>query len=853
MFAMKTKRKSKKEENVLEIAQYALTEKTEYGDTNVAETDIRPGKIAEMESIADIGSNNVTNVDSKEILDRLIMQDIVDKPIRSNVAPINNKIVANSKTRVPVKEKYHSSKHVVDLRKHYLIEKYNLHTIDQPRSPLLKRFMSGIAGHRERIAWHFPERTRFQSTQKNRLPDDERAGKPREIGVQAQTSFLAFATFAIILIVILLPVPGVRILSNLLTTKQQLWLTSLAAFSNLKAGVTGIAENHYQAAQQSLANAANDFNTIAAELDSYTTALQAVAPVLPSVNAKIVLARETARIGKDSAEIATILTQGLTAIKEQNTSGDTLLRLSVRFDDIANSLDQLQGVLDHINNDDVPKSLSDSLQRIKQNRSLLSDGSRRIARLSEVVYHIMGGDTYSRYLLLFQNNRELRPTGGFIGSLALADFSRGSLTGLEFPGGGTYDLAGSSNQNLIPPEPISILNDKWFIWDANWWPDFPTSARKIAEFYDDARGTTLNGVIAVNATVMQQLLTVTGPIDMPDYGVTVSDTNFFDVIQTYVEQKYDTTENQPKKILKDLLPIVLERIRTTVSYRDLFLILASSLRSRDLQIAIFDDAELASRVKTLGWDGSLKPSDRDYLSVVTTNIAGGKSDQSIYDTITHDVTIQNNGDVLVTTHIAREHKASPTDALAYVNHVDYVRFYVPLGATLVEAHGFVKPDVHYFKRPSALQVEDPDLQLASGQQTIDLRTGVTIGAESNHTVFAHWLQVQPGQRVEASISYKLPFKVNFTSNNGVDWFSNWYNAQPDLQTYSFLAQKQSGKHNVILNSSVTMPDTYRIVWSGDTEASESAATPVSFSYGSALDTDAYYALLIGEAPNDGTD
>lgn len=850
---MKPKRKSKKEENVLDISQYALTGATDCVHENRHEPKKAMESHSDVASVAASGRQNTAETkEGKEILDRLIMQDIVDKPIQSHPTAISQRVETENKNLEPTGRKYHTSKHIVDLRKHYLIEKYNLHTIDQPRLPLMKRFVTSFSGHRERIKWHFPERIRIKIAPKKHPADDEPIEESIEYAAGAHTSIPAFATFAIILIVLLLPVPGVKILSNLLTTKQQLWLTSLAAFSNLKAGVAGISENHYQAAQQSLENAANDFDSIANELNSYTTALQAVAPVLPSVNAKIVLARETARIGKNSAEIAFILTQGLTTVKEQNTPSDTLLRLSFRFNDIADSLDQLQGVLDHIKDDDVPSSLIDSLQHIKQNRALLADGSRRVASLSEVIYHIMGGDTYSRYLLLFQNNRELRPTGGFIGSLALADFSRGTLNGLEFPGGGAYDLAGTSNQNLIPPEPISILNEKWFIWDANWWPDFPTSARKIANMYDDARGTTLNGVIAVNATVMQQLLAITGPIEMPQYGVTVSDTNFFDVIQTYVEQKYDTTENQPKKILKDMMPIVIERLRTSVNYRDLFLILASSLRTRDLQISIFDDADIASRVRTLGWDGSLKTNDKDFLSVVTTNIAGGKSDQSIYDTITHEAKIQDNGDVIVTTRIAREHRATPTDALAYVNHVDYLRFYVPLGSTLVDASGFVKPDVHYFKRPSATQIEDPDLQPINGEQTIDLRTGVTIGAESNHTVFAHWLQVQPGQRVEASISYKLPFRVNFTSNNGVDWFSDWYNAKPDLQTYSFLAQKQSGKHNVILNSSITLPDTYRIVWSGDTETSESATTPVSFSYSSELDADAYYALLIGQAPKDGT-
>jgi hypothetical protein len=173
----------------------------------------------------------------------------------------------------------------------------------------------------------------------------------------------------------------------------------------------------------------------------------------------------------------------------------------------------------------------------------------------------LGKQMDKRYLLVFQNNAEKRASGGFMGSFAVVDMSKGEIKNILVPKGGTYDTEAGLSEKVVAPEPLWLLNPLWHLWDANWWPNWPTTAKKIEWFYEKSNGPTVDGVISLTPTVIERLLTVTGPIDMSkDYGVIISADNFWQVTQTFSEQKPQLT-NEPKKIIGDLMTKLMEAIR----------------------------------------------------------------------------------------------------------------------------------------------------------------------------------------------------------------------------------------------------------------------------------------------------
>ena len=68
----------------------------------------------------------------------------------------------------------------------------------------------------------------------------------------------------------------------------------------------------------------------------------------------------------------------------------------------------------------------------------------------------------------------------------------------------------------------SWARQPWQLADANWSPDFPTSAREAIRSTGTSRRTRIDGVIAINTYTIDELLEVTGPITVPDYDVTIA-------------------------------------------------------------------------------------------------------------------------------------------------------------------------------------------------------------------------------------------------------------------------------------------------------------------------------------------
>ncbi len=434
--------------------------------------------------------------------------------------------------------------------------------------------------------------------------------------------------------------------------------------------------------------------------------------------------------------------------------------------------------------------ISDKMPQITESAALALDWIDKFLE-------ILGNQKAKKYLLVFQNNAEARATGGFIGTYGLLDLDQGQIKNLFIDG--IFNADGQLRENIIPPPPIQKISTAWSMHDANWFADFPTSAQKLMWFYEKTGGPTPDGVISLTPTVIERLLESTGPIDMPEYGVSLNAQNFAEITQYKVEVDYDKELNQPKKILADFAPKFMEKIGQELKNNNLEILKIINQAFKEKHILVyFSEPELQEFVKKQGWAGEILPAQQDYFSVVNTNINGYKTDKVIDETIKHSSQILKDGSIIDTLEIIRHHLEGKSE-FDWFNEVnsDYLRVYLPRGSQLISVSGQTKEES---KSPIDYQAAGfkSDSDVAQEEQSLkkDEASGTDIFEESGKTVFGNWVYVSPGETATLIYQYRLPFKVDMSGKD---------------TDFSLLAQKQSGSPGSKFETEISWPQNMQAI------------------------------------------
>ncbi|HLC95599.1 MAG TPA: DUF4012 domain-containing protein [Patescibacteria group bacterium] len=562
--------------------------------------------------------------------------------------------------------------------------------------------------------------------------------------------------------------------------------------------------DHFNMAYQAFSRGADDLTSWGGVLVDMTQFIPSFSKIASGKYA-LLAGQRFAAAGIPLARIAEELTfsQAQYAQGSKISLLDFLTRIKIPLQTALAELTLGNQALEKIDLDDIPKEKRDVFLGVRQNLPILIGLMQKFEHNEALLEELMGGNGPRKYLFLFQNNHELRATGGFIGSYALLDINDGVVR--RFFVDGIFNPDGQLKEKIVPPKPIQKISASWSLHDSNWFPDFPTSAEKAIFFYEKTGGPTVDGVITLTPTVMQKLLTVVGPITLPQYGLVVDAHNFIPVIQEQVETKYDKEENQPKKILADLSLVLMEKVFASQDRATLYRIaeaLVEGLNEKHM-LLYARHPETMALIDAAGWSGKVLPATKDYLSVIHTNINGYKTDGVIDETIHHQADIDADGSIVDTVTITRTHRGGQT-AYEWWNKVnaDYMRVYVPKGSELLSAKGttweFPEDPLDYnalgFRR-------DADIEREEKGMVIDEKSGTRVYEEADKTVFGAWVYVSPQELVTVEYRYRLPFTLALDvlrKNN--------------TATHSVLYQKQSGSVGSELVASVIFPDSIRPIW-----------------------------------------
>ena len=132
--------------------------------------------------------------------------------------------------------------------------------------------------------------------------------------------------------------------------------------------------------------------------------------------------------------------------------------------------------------------------------------------LTEVAPQLLGADRPRTYLLLFQNEDELRASGGFISAAGRVTVDAGRIISLTVEDSYAVDDFTTPYPDAPAPMHDYMGIDLWVFRDSNWSPDFPVAARQAISLYTQTRGGTIDGVIALNQRVVEALVDGLGPL-----------------------------------------------------------------------------------------------------------------------------------------------------------------------------------------------------------------------------------------------------------------------------------------------------------------------------------------------------
>lgn len=635
-----------------------------------------------------------------------------------------------------------------------------------------------------------------------------------------------FIQFAVIAALLVLPFVAFGIREQMSGVKGKVLGASAESFASLANAKRALETLDVRLAQDEFGKAATSFADARSVVQGFASTFGVLAGVLPQASrAKSgdALLDAGDALSKAASILVGVVAPFLAESESAQQLPDRIKEIPVSLESALPHLRAATKALKDVKPSDVPLEYRESVASLKASIPTLTAQTERLTAALSVFSEILGAKGVLRYLVLFQNNLELRPTGGFIGSLALLDVSDGRVTKLTVPGGGPYDYQSQLSERVIAPEPLHIVNPHWQLQDANWWPDFPTSAQKIMWFYEKSGGPTLDGIIALTPNVLEKLLAVTGPVDFTEtYGTVFTSENVIDETLLAV----DENEDRPKQVIADLVPEVLERLMELPSQEQLRILAVFdwALREKHLMLYVAERTQ-QERIVELGWAADIKPADKDYLAVVDTNIGGGKSDGVIDETVVHDATVSEDGSVVVTVTVTRVHRGSSDENdFTGTRNIDFVRFLVPKGSALLSSDGFERIDPKRSQAPEAGYAIDPDIERIEGRPIVDELTQTRISNEFGKTVFANWMGVGPGETAKASITYRLPFRLK------------------TRDTYSVFFQKQPGTTGRFLQSTVTLPVDTKIT--NEKSSADIVVAGNTISFETELNTDATYGFAV---------
>ncbi|MGH2600106.1 MAG: DUF4012 domain-containing protein, partial [Dehalococcoidia bacterium] len=299
---------------------------------------------------------------------------------------------------------------------------------------------------------------------------------------------------------------------------------------------------------------------------------------------------------------------------------------------------------------------TEALAEFDERYDKLHENAMLLVQLPGALRSVLGMEGPRTYAVLGQNSAELRPTGGFIGSLGLVTIEDGAITVEDYRG--VYLL--ERRERGYPPAPAPIARYLggvengtvgWGLRDANWSPDFPTTARTVEEMLKHHQDVDVDGVLGFTTYAVGGLLEALGPLEVPGFAEPMTAETWYrdseQLIYGALPGARPSTESEENKgeVLGPVLQAIVGRMQQANAEELPALLRTFQELVEQRQILVsFDDATPNALAARYGADGRLAPpSTGDVLAVVDANVSYSKVGPYIDEQIEYDVWLNERG------------------------------------------------------------------------------------------------------------------------------------------------------------------------------------------------------------------
>jgi len=340
-------------------------------------------------------------------------------------------------------------------------------------------------------------------------------------------------------------------------------------------------------------------------------------------------------------------------------------------------------------------------QKLRKGQKELAQKRKELGHLSQILSllpHLAGYPDNSHFLVFFQNNDELRPTGGFLGTYGILETRAGEIERFDTHNIYHMDMPLEGEMFVEPPRPIAeYLNQNWYMRDANWSPDWPTTAKKLDWFYhkenhmlspadriNDFQGE-FDGVFAITPEFVSSLLAITGPVTVE--GKQYKRDNFKELLQYQVERGYQSS-NRSAWDRKEVVGKILQELKIKIfnlpsaQWSRVTSCLQDNLARKNI-LLYFNNRHYQDLVQDLDWAGRVKESPQDYLMVVDSNMGALKTDSVMERGIDYSLEQGLNG-IFVDLNINYSQHGELSWKVS--EYKSYTRVLVPRGSELLEVN-----------------------------------------------------------------------------------------------------------------------------------------------------------------------
>lgn len=457
-----------------------------------------------------------------------------------------------------------------------------------------------------------------------------------------------------------------------------------------------------------------------------------------------------------------------TADERIQTAVKTMEVLIPKINEMSGSIDIMRTELDQIDPRRYPEQVGRYTvrPRLESLIATVDDAANLFVNAQPFLKNLpglLGQPDSKRYLVLFQNDKELRSTGGFLTAFAIFRLDQGKIV-LE-RSDDIYTLDNSLTKTFPAPREILTFHKDvhtLHIRDSNLSPDFSRSMEQFTEMYDTATGQEdIDGIFAVDTYVLVEALKILGPetIGGRVYSAEIDERcdcpKAIYELEDYSTRPVNYVRTDRKSDIGILLSQIMKKalgVSPGEYWGPLFTMLIEQIQKKHILAYVYDEEaqsgiesfNMAGRIQTAGQTAPLFKYDEgngwDYLTVINSNMAGAKSNMFVSQEYTKDVKINGDGTITTTLTVDYDNPYPGSDCNLERGGLclnaplrNWVRVYAPLGSTLIESKG----------------TQNPKDRSASTMTTYE---------DLGKTVFEGFLVINPKQTAKLVVTYTSPVK-----------------------------------------------------------------------------------------------